>query len=94
MAVICMVVSEQERGAFITQLYKLSQQIVQLKSKIVPGKELLTKVGWQCLLYEGRLLHGRLAVLFVWEAGSASCLGALPAGPATPFTLPLQCCVY
>ena len=37
-------VTEQERTAFITQLYQLMQQIVQLSSKIVPDESMLLKV--------------------------------------------------
>ena len=37
-------VTEHERATFITQLYKLLQQIVQLSKNIVPDEALLLKV--------------------------------------------------
>ena len=37
-------VTEHERAMFITQLYKLLQQIVQLSKGIVPDEALLLKV--------------------------------------------------
>ena len=41
-------VTEHERATFITQLYKLLQQIVQLGRNIIPDEALLLKLGNQC----------------------------------------------
>ena len=57
-------VTEHERATFITQLYKLLQQIVQLGRNIIPDEALLLKLGNQCKNAELAVRKGKTHAFF------------------------------